>query len=68
MYEKIKKLCEEKGISINKMCTELDITPSSISNLKSRENQKGLSAESTAKIADYFGISALELTGVKKGE
>lgn len=62
MYEKIKNLCEEKGITIYKMCTDLSISPSSISNLKNRENQKGLSAESTAKIADYFGISALELT------
>jgi transcriptional regulator with XRE-family HTH domain len=62
MYEKIKNLCEKKGITIYKMCNELGISPSSISNLKTRENQKGLSAESTAKIADYFGIAALELT------
>ena len=61
MYEKIKILCVEKGISIHKMCTDLGINDSVISNLKIRENQKALSAANTAKIADYFGISALEL-------
>lgn len=63
MYEKIKKLCEENGISIYKMCSDLGINNSVISNLKNRENQTALSAVNTAKIADYFGISALELTG-----
>lgn len=63
MYEKIKNLCEKKGISIYKMCSDLGISNSVISNLKNRKNQTALSAVNTAKIADYFGISALELTG-----
>lgn len=62
MYEKIKNLCEKKGISIHKMCADLGINDSVISNLKIRENQKALSAANTAKIANYFGIEALELT------
>lgn len=61
MYEKIKNLCEKRKISIHKMCTDLNINDSVISNLKNRENQTSLSAENTAKIADYFGVSALEL-------
>lgn len=63
MYEKIKNLCDKKGISIYKMCADLGINDSVISNLKNRKNQTALSAINTAKIADYFGISALELTG-----
>ena len=66
MYNKIEKFCDEQNISIHQMCTNLGISPSVISNLKNRKNQKGLSAENTAKIADFMGISVSEL--IKKGE
>ena len=66
MYEKIKSLCEEKNISIYRMCEDLNINSSVISNLKNREGQTALSAENTAKIADYFGVSALELLSLKE--
>ena len=66
MYEKIQQLCEAKGISIHRMCADLAINDSVISNLKNRTGQTSLSAENTAKIADYFNISALELIGKVK--
>lgn len=58
MYEKIRELCEKKGISIHQMCESLNINDSAISNLKTRENQRSLSAETVAKIADFFDIPA----------
>lgn len=58
MYEKIRELCEQKGISIHQMCDALKINDSVISNLKNRENQRSLSAETVAKIADFFDIPA----------
>ena len=67
MYNKIKKFCDDQKITIHQMCINLDIGDSIISNLKNRENQKGLSAENAAKIADFMGISVLELIK-KEGE
>lgn len=61
MYNKIKKFCDDQKISIHQMCINLDIPPQVISNLKNRKGQTGLSAENTAKIADFMGISVLEL-------
>lgn len=61
MYNKIKKFCDEQKITIHQMCINLGINDSIISNLKNRDGQKGLSAENTAKIADFMGISVLEL-------
>lgn len=66
MYHKIKKFCEKQNISIHQMCINLGISDSVISNLKNRENQTGLSAENTAKIADFMGISVTEL--IRKGD
>ena len=61
MYNKIKKFCDEHNITIHQMCAELGIYDSVISNLKNRENQTGLSALNAAKIADFMGISVMEL-------
>lgn len=61
LYDKIKALCDEQRISIHQMCVNLGINDSTVSNLKNRDNQKSLSAESIAKIADFFGISAKSL-------
>lgn len=61
MYNKIKRYCDENNITIHQMCATLGIYDSVISNLKNRENQTGLSAVNAAKIADFMGISVLEL-------
>lgn len=58
MYEKIKELCDRKGITIHSMCVALGINDSTISNLKARDNQRSLSAEAVAKIADFFDVPA----------
>lgn len=69
MYYKIEKFCKEQRISINQMCTNLGIAPQIISNLKSRCEEHpnaGLSAENTAKIAEFMGVSVSELIAKKE--
>lgn len=64
MYNKIKEYCDLQHISISKMCSTLGISNQIITNLKSRsaENKNAsLSAENTAKIADFMGISVADL-------
>lgn len=61
MYNKIKSFCDKQNITIHQMCINLEIPPSVISNLKNRKGQTGLSAKNTAKIADFMGISVMEL-------
>ena len=66
MYNKIKAFCEQQNITIHQLCLNLGINDSVISNLKNRPGQKSLSAENTAKIADFMGMSVTEL--LKKGD
>ena len=69
MYHKIEAFCKEQNISINQMCVNLGIPPQIITNLKNRTSENpdaGLSAENTAKIADFIGISVTDL--LKKEE
>ncbi len=59
MYELIKKLCAEKGISPTKLCTEIT---GSKGNLPTW--QKGnINPTSLTKIADYFDVSVDYLLG-----
>lgn len=64
MYYKIEQFCKEQNISISQLCKNLDISPQIITNLKNRTaagKTANLSVENTAKIADFMGISVLEL-------
>lgn len=61
-YERIKEICAERGITINKMCNEIGISYGIMSNLKAGKT-KSLSAETLAKIANYFNVLADTLLG-----
>ena len=61
MYERIKGLCEKKGVSVSQMCRDLEITRSCLSEL-SKGRTETLSAVNTRKIAKYFGVSSSYLT------
>lgn len=64
MYEKIKKLCEERGISVNGLESELDFPRGSI-----YKWEKSIPSVTKAKlVADYFKISIEELIGDIKDE
>ena len=56
LYNKLKSLCEERGISLAKMCSECGISKSIPTELKSGRT-KTLSYSAMKKISDYFGVS-----------
>ena len=56
MYEVVAALCDRAGISISKMCADLQIRPSVISELK-HGRTKNLSGANIAKISEYFHVS-----------
>ncbi len=54
LYENIAELCAQNNISVYKLCTDLGMRNSVISDLKTGR-KKGLNSETLSKIADYFG-------------
>ena len=56
LYENIKGLCEARGVSVSKMCIDIGVSKSLMSNIKNHRADT-LSAKSVAKIADYLGVS-----------
>ena len=61
IYERIDQLCKQHGTDITKVCRELRIPRSSLTELK-MGRVKSIGADKIAKIADYFGVSALYIT------
>lgn len=59
-YKEIESLCERKGITVNKLCTEIGIRNSLLSDFKSGRTKK-LSTQTLTKIATYFKIPIDEL-------
>lgn len=55
-YEVITALCKGKGITYNYMCKQLNISPSTIGNLKSNPDRV-LNAKYAAMIANYLGVT-----------
>lgn len=62
MYERLKSLCEEKGVSAYKMCKDTGMQPSIMTDLKMGRKHT-LSAKSMAKVAKYFGVSMNYIAG-----
>jgi len=56
LYEKVSFLCNSRGITVYKMCKEIGIRGSILSDLNCGR-KKNLSAETLSKIADYFGVT-----------
>lgn len=56
MYEKIYQLCEERGIKPGKLCSEISIPKSTLTELKTGRT-KSLSTQTLSKIAQYFNVS-----------
>ena len=67
LYEKIINLCENKGVSGSRMCVDLGLSKSTLSDLK-KGRTKGISVPTAQKIAGYFGISVDELYGRDSAE
>lgn len=67
LYESILSLCTEAGIKGGKMCVDLGLSKSLMTDLKAGR-KSGISASTAQKIADYFGVSVDRVLGVEKKE
>ena len=67
LYERIMSLCKDKGVSGSRMCLDLGLSKSTLSDMKSGR-KKGLSTSNAQKIANYLGVSVDYLLGVKPSE
>ena len=64
LYERIQVLCKNKGVSGSRMCLDLGLSKSTMSDLKNGRI-KGISVPTAQKIAGYFDISVDELYGAE---
>ena len=67
LYERIIDLCKERGVSGSRMCLDLGLSKSTLSNMKSGRTV-GLSTSTAQKIASYFGVSVGYLLGEEEKE
>ena len=62
LYDRIVELCNERGIKGGKLCADIGISKSTLTDLK-MGRKSGLSATNAQKIASYFGITVGYLLG-----
>ena len=62
LHERLTSLCESKGIKGGRMCTDLGLSKSLMTDLKSGR-KKNVSAVTAQKLAAYFGVSVGYLLG-----
>ena len=59
LYENIKSACDEKGITVSKLCVDLGYSKSNMTNLK--KGQATMNSERLARFASYLGVTVDEL-------
>lgn len=62
LYDRLAYLCEQKGIKGAKMCADLGLSKSLMTDLK-KGRKSGVNAVTAQKIAEYFGVSVAYLLG-----
>ena len=67
LYNRIIDLCKEKGVSGSRMCLELGLSKSTLSDIKGGR-KKGVSTATAQKIASYFGVTVGYLLGEEEKE
>lgn len=67
LYERLDSLCKEREIKGARMCRELGISKSLMTDLKSGR-KKGVSADTAEKIASYFDVSVSYLLGKEENK
>jgi len=67
LYKTIKHLCTERGITGYRLCKDIGIYPSVLTDL-GKGRKKALSGEYLDKIARYFGVSVSYLLGTEDAE
>ena len=64
LYNRIYDLCQERNISVGKMCNELGISRGNLTELKI-DRIKTLKADNLTKISGFFGVSIDYLLGTE---
>lgn len=67
LYSRIIELCKEQGISGSRMCLDLGMSKSTLSDLKSGR-KKGFTADTAQRIASYLNVSVAYLLGEEEKE
>ena len=67
LYERIQELCKSKGVSGSRMCLDLGLSKSTLSDIKSGR-KKGVSTATASKIAAYFDVPVGYLLGEEEKE
>jgi transcriptional regulator with XRE-family HTH domain len=62
LYNRIMDLCKAKGVSGSRMCLELGLSKSTLSDIKAGR-KKGISTTTAQKIAAYFDVPVDYLLG-----
>lgn len=62
MYQNIQELCRRDGTNVTRLCRELGIPRSTLSELAAGRT-KQLTLKRAAPIAEHFGVSIAQLTG-----
>lgn len=67
LYERITALCKNKGVSGSRMCLDLGLSKSTMSDLKYGRT-KGMSTATAQKIASYLDVTVDFLLGEEEKE
>ena len=59
-FDRLKKLCDQKRVSVYKACTDIGLNRSAVAKWKTGGQPNGSTA---AKVADYFGVTTDYLLG-----
>ena len=65
LYERIMEHCKEKGVSPSRMCLDLGLSKSTMSDMKAGRT-KGITTATAQKIAAYFGVTVGYLLGTEE--
>jgi len=60
LYENIKALCEKKGVTVSRMCLDMGVSKSTMSDLKSGK-KKSMTIPTLEKIAKYLDTTVDEI-------
>lgn len=68
LYDRIQDLCKDKGVSGSRMCLDLGLSKSTLSDIKSGR-KKGVSTDTAQKMASYLNVTVgYLLTGEEEKE
>lgn len=61
-YDRVQALCKKKGVSGSRMCLDLGLSKSTLSDIKSGR-KKGVSTDTAKKMASYLDVTVGYLLG-----